>query len=80
MKYVVELFDGKRIRGLLMDQQRKTELLAKLEQLDPTRGVVVLDIVPEHLWKSGRRAEAQRKRTLPWMDRDRTVPLDRMMA
>ncbi|MBF0212738.1 MAG: hypothetical protein HQM00_04130 [Magnetococcales bacterium] len=80
MKYVVELFDGKRVRGLLMDQKDKTELLAALELLDPTLGVVVLDITPEHLWKSGKRAEQQRKRTAPWMDRARTVPLDRMMA
>ncbi|MBF0342277.1 MAG: hypothetical protein HQL95_15130 [Magnetococcales bacterium] len=80
MKYVVELFDGRRIRGLLMDQQRKTELLAELERLDPALGIVVLDITPEHLWKAGKRAEETRKRSVPWMDPVRTVPLDRMMA
>ncbi|MBF0271109.1 MAG: hypothetical protein HQL98_03385 [Magnetococcales bacterium] len=80
MKYVVELFDGTRVRGLLLDQKHKTQLLAALEQLDPALGVVVLDITPEHLWKASKRAEQQRKRTVPWMDRDRTLPLDRMMA
>ncbi|MBF0614076.1 MAG: hypothetical protein G8237_09790 [Magnetococcales bacterium] len=81
MKYVVELFDGRRVRGLLMDQQRKTELLARLEQLDPALGVVVLDITPESLWRGGRRADGVRRRaSAPNVDRVRTLPLERIMA
>ncbi|MBF0428919.1 MAG: hypothetical protein HQL94_08360 [Magnetococcales bacterium] len=80
MKYVVELFDGRRIRGLLMSKQQKEELMNKLDQLDPTLGVVVLDVTPEHLWKAGKHADANRRRATPWMDLERTLPLDRMMA
>ncbi len=80
MKYIVELFDGREIRGLLMGKQQVAELMSKLEQLDPAMGVVVLDITPEHLWKSDKRAAQNRKRAVPFMDFDRTLPLDRMMA
>ncbi|GAB0058179.1 hypothetical protein SIID45300_02523 [Candidatus Magnetaquicoccaceae bacterium FCR-1] len=80
MKYVVELFDGKRIRGLLMDRQRKDELLAALDHIDPALGMVVLEITPQPLWKAEREVEQSRRRTIGWMDPARTVPVDRMMA
>ncbi|MBF0417762.1 MAG: hypothetical protein HQL86_05875 [Magnetococcales bacterium] len=80
MKYVVELFDGRRIRGLLMDRQHKDDLLAALDHLDPALGVVVLEITPEPLWKTEREVELSRRRTVGWMDPARTVPVDRMMA
>ncbi|MBF0127107.1 MAG: hypothetical protein HQM02_07835 [Magnetococcales bacterium] len=80
MKYVVEMFDGRKIRGLLMGKQQMTELMAKLEQLDPALGVVVLDVSPEPLWKAAKRAEQERKREYPCMDFQRTLPLDRIMA
>lgn len=80
MKYIVELFDGRQIRGLLMGKQQIAELMAKLEQLDPSMGVVVLDITPESLWRAGKREEQNRMRAAPYMDLERTLPLDRMMA
>ncbi|MEO5333500.1 MAG: hypothetical protein H7839_15920 [Magnetococcus sp. YQC-5] len=80
MKYVVELFDGKKIRGLLMSKPQINELMAKMEQLDPALGVVILDMTPEHLWKAAKRMEQNRKRSYPCMDLHRTMPLDRLMA
>ncbi|MEO5345444.1 MAG: hypothetical protein H7834_03580 [Magnetococcus sp. YQC-9] len=80
MKYVVELFDGRQVRGLLMEQQRKDELLAVLERVDPALGVIVLSVTPEPLWRVEQQAKHQRRRTFPWMDPARTVPVDRMMA
>lgn len=80
MKYVVELFDGKNIRGLLMNKTQIEELQAKLDEMDPAMGVVILNMTPETLWRAHKRAEQNRRRAYPAMDMSRTMPLDRIMV
>lgn len=78
MKYIVELFDGRNIRGLRMNKQQLSELMARVKEIDPALGVVILDIRSEDQW----RAEKQTATTHPavYADRERHMRLDRIMA
>ncbi len=81
MKYIVELFDGRTIRGLRMDKKQMSELLARVDQLDPALGVIVLDITPESHWTKGKRqVETGHPMVLAGVDRDRHTSVDRMMV
>ncbi|MBF0109224.1 MAG: hypothetical protein HQL76_08620 [Magnetococcales bacterium] len=82
MKYVVELFDGRVIRGLLVEKNQLHDLLTRLDRLDPMLGVVVLDVASEHAWHQRRH---QAKQAGPRTNRheveyERFAPVDRIMV
>ncbi|MBF0140697.1 MAG: hypothetical protein HQL74_10510 [Magnetococcales bacterium] len=83
MKYVVELFDGRVIRGLLVEKHQLHDLLTRLDRLDPMLGVVVLDVASEHAWHQ-RRHQAQQStppsRRRSEVDYERFAPIDRIMV
>ena len=55
MKHIVEFFDGRKIRGLLVDQHSLSDFLSRVEKLDPALGAIVLDITPEKSWQANKR-------------------------
>jgi small nuclear ribonucleoprotein (snRNP)-like protein len=84
MKYVVELFDGRSVRGMLVAQDQLANLLSSLDQLDPSLGVIVLDVTPEHTWRANQEAEAEPTpttlSTFENIDSSRQTPVDQMMV
>jgi small nuclear ribonucleoprotein (snRNP)-like protein len=83
MKYVVELFDGRSVRGMLVAQDQLANLLSSLDQLDPSLGVIVLDVTPEHTWRANQETEAEPMPALSTyenIDSSRRTPVDQMMV
>ena len=55
MKYIVDIFDGHSVGGVLVEKDQLTTLLSNLAQLKPEMGVYVLDITPESVWRRKQR-------------------------
>ncbi|MBF0455434.1 MAG: hypothetical protein HQL72_11540 [Magnetococcales bacterium] len=81
MKYVVELFDGRSVRGILVAQDQLANLLSSLDQLDPALGVIVLDVTPEHTWRSNQKQSdtSPPLSTMEKVDKHRATPVDQLM-
>ena len=82
MKYVVELFDGRSVRGMLVAQDQLSNLLSSLDQLDPALGVIVLDVTPEHTWRANQEQSGPVPTLSPveTIDMSRRTPVDQMMV
>jgi hypothetical protein len=83
MKYVVELFDGRSVRGMLVAQDQLADLLSSLDQLDPALGVIILDVTPEHTWRSNQGKDSDLTPDLcafENIDPSRRTPVDQMMV
>ncbi|HIJ83808.1 MAG: hypothetical protein HW380_1255 [Magnetococcales bacterium] len=82
MRYVVELFDGRVIRGLLVEKPQLHDLLTRLDQLDPMLGVVVLDVASEHAWHQRRHLAQQpsSRNSRREVEYERFAPVDRIMV
>ena len=80
MIYIVELFDGRTIRGLRMEKRQMSELLSRVDQMDPALGVIVLDITPETQWSSRKRDLESHPAVFAGSDRERHTRLDRIMV
>ncbi|MBF0446804.1 MAG: hypothetical protein HQL67_01240 [Magnetococcales bacterium] len=82
MKYVVELFDGRSVRGMLVAQEQLSNLLSSLDQLDPTLGVIVLDVTPENTWRANQESSHLTPilTTPESIDKYRRTPVDQMMV
>lgn len=82
MKYIVELFDGRSVRGMLVAQDQLANLLSSLDQLDPALGVIVLDVTPEQTWRAKQNKKAASSTSMNPMDSidmSRRTPVDQMM-
>jgi small nuclear ribonucleoprotein (snRNP)-like protein len=83
MKYVVELFDGRSVRGMLVAQDQLANLLSSLDKLDPALGVIVLDVTPEHTWLANQQEDKPELMpalsALENIDASRRTPVDQMM-
>lgn len=83
MKYVVELFDGRSVRGMLVAQDQLANLLSSLDELDPALGVIVLDVTPEHTWRANQNTMSGPStplNALDGIDLTRRTPVDQMMV
>ncbi len=84
MKYVVELFDGRSVRGMLVAQEQLASLLSSLDKLDPALGVIVLDVTPEHTWRANRKEDDSEPVSsvgvLEGIDVKRRTPVDQLMV
>jgi|SaaInl4_135m_RNA_FD_contig_21_786143_length_350_multi_4_in_0_out_0_1 hypothetical protein len=85
MKYVVELFDGRSVRGMLVAQDQLANLLSSLDQLDPALGVIVLDVTPEHTWRANQEDDFAGESmptfgAIDGIDQNRGTPVDQMMV
>ena len=82
MRYVVELFDGRVIRGLLVERNQLHGLLTRLDRLDPMLGVVVLDVASEHAWHQRRHLAQQSssRASRREVEYERFAPVDRIMV
>lgn len=80
MRHVVEFFDGKTVRGLLLDEKYLAGFIARVEQLDPALGAVILDITSESRWRN--RAQKQRSHwhTRFGIDRARCTRVDQALV
>ena len=57
MKHVVEFFDGRSVRGLLIDDKHLSAFLAKVDKLDPALGAIVLGISSEKSYRSSQKQQ-----------------------
>lgn len=79
MKHVVEFFDGRKVRGLLVDQKSLSGFLSKVENLDPTLGAIVLDVTPEQKWLSRKQRSRSSWAFPPKVDRERRTRVDQFL-
>ena len=80
MKHVVEYFDGRDIRGLLIDKKYLSGFLSRVENLDPALGAVVLEITPERIWHANRRRNRAQWSPQSGIDRERQIRVDQFLV
>ena len=80
MKHIVEFFDGRKIRGLLVDQNSLSDFISRVEKLDPALGAIVLDITPESGWQAKKRQNSSRWTGGPGIDPQRHRRVDQFIV
>lgn len=79
MKHVVEFFDGREVRGLLMDQKSLSGFLSKVEHLDPALGAIVLDVTSEKRWLAKKSLRRTQKAYFSSVDLERRTRVDQFL-
>lgn len=80
MKHVVEFFDGRKIRGLLVEQNHLSGFLSRVENLDPSLGAVILDVTPENKWRTKKRLSEGQWQSHADIDRERRIRVDQFLV
>ena len=80
MKHIVEFFDGRKIRGLLVDEQHLSGFLSRVENLDPSLGAIVLDIMPEKTWLAKKNQTRSRESSHADIDHERRIRVDQCLV
>lgn len=80
MKHIVEFFDGRKIRGVLVEQNQLSSFLSKLNNLDPSLGAIVLDISPESSRQTKKRQQRIKYGPSSIINPERTARVDQFLV